>query len=60
MINAKEVGQFLTKFSRDLGLRQGTAWSIQQRIRAAMAMDPEQKALFHPRLMRLTSEAAQA
>ena len=46
MINAKKsVSSY--QISRDLGLRQGTAWSIQQRIRAAMAMDPEQKALFH-------------
>ena len=45
MINAKKsVSSY--QISRDLGLRQGTAWSIQQRIRAAMALDPEQKALF--------------
>ena len=45
MINAKKsVSSY--QISRDLGLRQGTAWSIQQRIRAAMALDPEQKELF--------------
>ena len=45
MINAKKsVSSY--QISRDLGMRQGTAWSIQQRIRAAMALDPEQKELF--------------
>lgn len=33
--------------SRDIGIRQPTAWSMMQRIRAAMAADPAQAKLLH-------------
>ena len=45
MINAKKSISS-HQIARDLDMRQGTAWSIMHRIRAAMALDPEQKELF--------------
>ena len=45
MLNAKKSASS-HQIARDLGMRQGTVWSIMHRIRAAMAMDPEQEALF--------------
>ena len=33
--------------ARDIGMNRPTVWSIMHRIRAAMALDPKQKALFH-------------
>ena len=46
MLNAKKSVSSC-QIARDLGMRQSTAWSIMQRIRAAMACDPKQRALFH-------------
>ena len=46
MLNAKKSASS-HQIARDLGMRQGTVWSIMHRIRAAMATDPEQKSLFH-------------
>ena len=45
MINAKKSISSC-QVARDLGIRQPTVWSIMQRIRTAMAFDPEQKELF--------------
>ena len=45
MLNAKKSASS-HQIARDLGMRQGTVWSIMHRIRAAMALDPEQKILF--------------
>ena len=45
MINAKKSVSSC-QVARDLGMRQPTVWSIMHRIRAAMALDPEQKELF--------------
>ena len=46
MLNAKKSASSC-QIARDLGMRQATVWSIMHRIRAAMALDPEQKELFH-------------
>ena len=35
------------QIARDLGMRRATVWSMLQRIRAAMAADPEQDRLLH-------------
>ena len=46
MLNAKKSAS-ACQIARDLGMRRTTVWSIMHRIRAAMALDPEQKSLFH-------------
>ena len=46
MINAKKSISSC-QVARDLDMRQPTVWSIMHRIRAAMALDPEQKSLFY-------------
>ena len=46
MLNAKKSASSC-QIARDLGMHQATVWSIMHRIRAAMALDPEQKSLFH-------------
>ena len=46
MLNAKK-GISAYEISRDTGLRRATAWSMMQRIRVAMAADPEQAKLLH-------------
>ena len=46
MLNAKKSAS-TCQIARDLGMRRTTVWSIMHRIRAAMALDPEQKSLFH-------------
>ena len=45
MLNAKKSTSSC-QIARDLGMNQPTVWSIMHRIRAAMALDPEQEALF--------------
>ena len=45
MLNAKKSAS-ACQVARDLGMRRPTVWSIMHRIRAAMALDPEQKELF--------------
>ena len=45
MLNAKKSASS-HQVARDLGMHQTTVWSIMHRIRAAMALDPEQEALF--------------
>ena len=45
MVNAKKSAS-ACQVARDLGMNRPTVWSIMHRIRAAMAFDPEQKALF--------------
>ncbi len=45
MLNAKKSSSS-HQIARDLGMHQATVWSIMHRIRAAMALDPEQKELF--------------
>ena len=45
MLNAKKSAS-ACQIARDLGMRRPTVWSIMHRIRAAMALDPEQKELF--------------
>lgn len=46
MLNAKK-GLSNAQLARDLDLPYKTAWSLAQRIRVAMATDPEQNRLFH-------------
>ena len=46
MLNAKKSASSY-QIARDMGMHQATVWSIMHRIRAAMALDPEQKILFH-------------
>ncbi len=46
MLNAKKSVSSC-QIARDLGMYQATAWSIMQRIRTAMALDPKQRDLFH-------------
>lgn len=46
MLNAKK-GVSNAQLARDLDLPYKTAWSLAQRIRVAMATDPEQSRLFH-------------
>ena len=46
MLNAKKSIS-ACQMARDIGINRPTVWSIMHRIRAAMAFDPEQKALFH-------------
>ena len=46
MLNAKK-SLSACQVARDLGMRRPTVWSIMHRIRAAMALDPEQKRLFY-------------
>lgn len=44
MLNAKKSASSY-QISRDLGMRRATVWSMMQRIRTAMAADPEQEKL---------------
>ena len=46
MLNAKK-SLSAYQVSRDTGIRRATAWSMMQRIRVAMAADPEQAKLLH-------------
>jgi transposase-like protein len=46
MLNAKKSASAY-QISRDLGIRRPTAWSMMQRIRTAMAADPDQDRLLH-------------
>lgn len=46
MLNAKKSASS-HQIARDLGMRQPTVWSMMQRIRVAMANDPDQNALLH-------------
>ena len=45
MLNAKKSASSC-QIARDIGMNQPTVWSMMHRIRAAMALDPEQKELF--------------
>jgi transposase-like protein len=46
MLNAKKSASAY-QIARDIGMRRPTVWSMMQRIRAAMAADPEQDRLLH-------------
>ena len=46
MLNAKKSASSC-QIARDLGMRQPTVWSMMQRIRTAMAADPNQEKLLH-------------
>ena len=46
MLNAKK-SLSAYQVSRDTGIRRPTSWSMMQRIRAAMAADPEQEKMLH-------------
>lgn len=46
MLNAKK-SMSAYQIARDLGIRRPTVWSMMQRIRTAMAADPDQERLLH-------------
>jgi transposase-like protein len=46
MLNAKKSASAY-QIARDLGMRRPTVWSMMQRVRTAMAADPEQAKLLH-------------
>ncbi len=46
MLNAKKSASAY-QIARDVGMRRATVWSMMQRIRTAMAADPEQETLLH-------------
>lgn len=46
MLNAKKSASAY-QIARDLGMRRPTVWSMMQRIRTAMAADPDQERLLH-------------
>lgn len=46
MLNAKKSASSY-QIARDIGMRRPTVWSMMQRIRTAMAADPEQEKLLH-------------
>lgn len=46
MLNAKKSASAY-QIARDLGMRRPTVWSIMQRVRTAMAADPDQERLLH-------------
>jgi transposase-like protein len=46
MLNAKKSASSY-QIARDLGMRRPTVWSMMQRVRTAMAADPEQARLLH-------------
>lgn len=46
MLNAKKSASAY-QIARDLGIRRPTVWSMMQRIRTAMAADPDQERLLH-------------
>jgi transposase-like protein len=46
MLNAKKSASAY-QIARDLGKRRATVWSMMQRIRTAMAADPEQERMLH-------------
>lgn len=46
MLNAKKSASAY-QIARDLGMRRPTVWSMIQRVRTAMAADPEQERLLH-------------
>lgn len=46
MLNAKKSASAY-QIARDVGMRRPTVWSMMQRVRAAMAADPEQERLLH-------------
>jgi len=46
MLNAKKSASAY-QIARDLGMRRPTVWSMMQRLRTAMAADPEQDKLLH-------------
>lgn len=46
MLNAKKSASSY-QIARDLGMRRPTVWSMMQRIRTAMAADPDQERLLH-------------